>query len=156
MKRFLVFTLDDDIFAIDVASAVEVLCWRPVSHVPELPDFVTGVVDVRGNMVPVVGMRQRMGMPKPSGAGKQRLLIVRSSLGVIALVVDDVKSIARIDTNLIKKPPMVFRGIKKRFLDGLYKSDQSMYIILNIEQILTSEEKIILERAYQAQKDVGV
>lgn len=155
MKRILVFTLDEDIFAIDVGSAVEVLRWRPVSHVPELPDFVSGVVDVRGNMVPVIEMRQRMGMPKFTGLTKRRLLLVRSSLGVIAFAVDDVKAIERIDSSMIKKPPMVFRGIKKRFLDGLYKTERAMYIILNMEQILTSEENIILERAYQAQKDLG-
>jgi len=140
-------------FAINVVYAVEVLRERPVKRIPELPDFISGVVDVRGDMVPVVDMRQRFGMTWRGGQKKTRFLIVRSSLDRIALQVDDVLTIDDMSQGKMKKPPMVFRGIGKRYLEGLYKAGDTMYIVLNIEEILTSEEKIILEKAYVALKD---
>ena len=72
-----------------------------------------------------------------------------------ALMVDDVKGIEMINMADVARPPMVFRGIKKQYLDGLYNADNNVYIIINVEEILTSEEKIILERAYEALEDVG-
>ena len=152
MKRFLVFTLCKELFAFNVGYAVEVLSEKPVKRVPELPDFISGLVDVRGDMVPVVDMRQRFGMSKGDSRKRKRFLIVRTSLGRIALIVDEVLSIVDMSQEKVKKPPMLFRGISKKYLEGLYKIGELMYIVLNIEEILTSEEKIILERANVALK----
>ena len=149
MGIHLFFSLGQDDFAIGVNSAVEVLRGRKPVSVPELPDFVTGVVDVRGEIIPMVDMRQRLGIA--GYPDKSRLLLVRSSLGIIALGVDDVKSIENIDASGITQPPMVFRGIKRRFISGLYKGpDSHIYIILNMDNVLNSKEKILLEKAREA------
>ena len=100
-------------------------------------------------------MVARLGLPGAKGGTRRRLLTVRSSLGRIALMVDDVKGIEVIDMDAVTRPPMVFRGIKKQYLDGLYNTGGKVYIMINVEEILTSEEKIILERAYEALEDVG-
>lgn len=147
MKRYLVFTLDHDLFAIDVDTAVEVMKTRSVKRVPELPEFISGVVNVRREAFPLVEMRQRLGMLSADPSVKGRLLIVRSSLDRIALLVDDVTGIIKIDSSMIKMPKMVFRGLKKRYLEGLYNNDGDMIIILNVEEILTSDEKILLGKA---------
>lgn len=146
MAIHLVFSIADNDFAIDVGSAVEVINGRKPVIVPELPDFVSGVVDIRGEIIPMVDMRLRLGVK--SDTDKSRLLLVRSSLGPIALGVDDVKSVENIEPDGIRQPPMVFRGIKKRFISGLYnKGNSSMIVILNIDNILNSEEKILLSKA---------
>jgi len=152
MRRFLIFTLGEGMFAINVGYAVEVLRSIPVKHIPEVPDFIEGVIKIRGHVFPVIDMRHRFGLPGRSERTKERILIVRSSLERIALIVDDVIGIETISRELIEKPPVVFQGIKKRYLEGLHSRENRVYIILNIEKILTSDEEIALQQAHSAMK----
>jgi purine-binding chemotaxis protein CheW len=153
VRRLLLFTLDDAVFAVNVGYAVEVLRGMPVKHVPELPDFIEGVVEIRGRICPVMDMRRRLGMPVRSDNARGRFLIVRSSLERVALLVDEVVGVETVRRELIRKPPLVFRGIKKRYMEGLYPLDKAMLIILSIEQILTSEEMIRLQKAVSAMEE---
>jgi purine-binding chemotaxis protein CheW len=140
-------------FAINVGYAVEVLRARPVKSIPELPDSIDGVIELRGHMFPVVVMRKRLGIPGEREDEKGRVLIVRSPLERVALVVDEVSGVETIDSELIKKPPMVFKGIQKRYLKGLYSIGDSMRIILDMEQILTSEECITFQNVCVSPKE---
>lgn len=146
MRHLLVFGLGDDSFAMDVGYAVEVLRDRPVNKVPELPDFISGVINVRSALLPVMEMRNRLGISGNS-TRSPRYLVVRSSLGRVALQVDSVTGVIRVEEDLVTTPPMVFRGIKKRFLSGLYNEDSLMLVILNMKNILNSEETILLEKS---------
>lgn len=147
MRHLLVFRLKDNRFAIDVGTVVEVLRQRMPVFMPELPDFVTGVVDVRGDMLPVLDMRERLGLPADGTADRWRLLVVRSSLDRVALRVDSVEVIVKVPDDEIRRPPIVFRGIKKRYLEGMCGSSDDMMAILKMENILTSDERILLASA---------
>ena len=145
MRHLLVFGLGDDSFAMDVGYAIEILSARPVNRVPEMPDFISGVIKIRRALLPVMEMRNRLGISGETE--KPRLLGIRSSLGRLALQVDSVSGVIKINEGLIATPPMVFRGIKKRFLTGLYTDETSMLAVLNMDNILNSEETILLEKS---------
>jgi len=99
-------------------------------------------MSVRGNIVPVMDLRRRFGI-KPSG-NKERIIIVRYGQEKISFLVDDIKEILSLSAEEIRTPPSIFKGFKTEYLTGLGKHDERIIILLNIDNLLTSEEKIIL------------
>ena len=120
--------------------------------IPELPDFVSGVISVRGEIIPVIDLRIRFGITEK--AGKQRVVLIRLEGNKVGLLVDNVTDIAEISEEKISKPPKLFKGFKAEFIKGLCQkhfhagaeTSNKVIIILDIERILTSEEKIKLKR----------
>jgi purine-binding chemotaxis protein CheW len=118
-----------------------------------VPDFISGVITIRGEMIPIVDMRKRFGIkPEP---GKERNVIVRSGKEKVGLLVDDVQEISDFKESEIMKPPIIFKGLKNKYMEGLGKSfsddqQERVVMLLNIEEVLTDDEKIQLrERKLQ-------
>ena len=147
MRRFIVFSLGEDMFAINVGYAIEVINARPPRHIPETPGYVDGVINMRGRMFPVINMRHRLGLSGMEGKAAGRFLILRSPIGSVALAVDNVAGIEAVSSEAIVRPPVVFRGIKREYLEGIYNKADTIYIILNIEKLMTSEEQISIQKA---------
>jgi len=147
MRQYVLFTLGEEEFGVDVGVAVEVM--RPVMANPlhDVPEFISGVATVREEVVPLIDMRKRFSLS--IGGNRERLVLVRTSLEKVGLIVDDVQGISRFRDEDISRPPVVFRGLKSEFLTGLIKLNGKVLMLLDIENILDSEEKIVLEKAME-------
>ena len=139
------FRLGPHRLGMDVGGITEVVSLKKVMPVPEMPDYIPGVLNVRGDLVPLVDMRVRFGLV-PSRE-KERAILIRSSLGRVGLVVDSLTGIVAVDEDEIRKPPVMFRGLKKKYLLGLTGHGGGIMILLNIDHVLTSEEEILLKQA---------
>ena len=100
---------------------------------------------MRGEVIPLLDLRRRFGIK--SAGKKERVMIVRYDDEKIGLVVDEVKEITSLDTGEITHPPSIFKGLKKRYLTGLGKKGDMIIIILTLNDLLTSEEKIRLKES---------
>jgi purine-binding chemotaxis protein CheW len=145
MQKFTIFKIGDEIFGIGIDRVVEILKIQKIFTIPGLPEFLSGVMSVRGNIVPVIDLRRRFGI-KPSG-NKERIIIVRYGQEKISFLVDDIKEILSLSPEEIRTPPSIFKGFKTEYLTGLGKHDERIIILLNIDNLLTSEEKIILSES---------
>jgi len=145
MQKFTIFKIGDEIFGIGIDRVVEILKIQKIFTIPGLPEFLSGVMSVRGNIVPVMDLRRRFGI-KPSG-NKERVIIVRYGQEKISFLVDDIKEILSLSAEEIRTPPSIFKGFKTEYLTGLGKHDERIIILLNIDNLLTSEEKIILRES---------
>ena len=145
MRKFTIFKIGDEIFGIGIDRVVEILKIQKIFTIPGLPEFLSGVISVRGNIVPVMDLRRRFGI-KPSG-NKERIIIVRYGQEKISFLVDDIKEILSLSAEEIRTPPSIFKGFKTEYLTGLGKHDERIIILLNIDNLLTSEEKIILRES---------
>ena len=145
MGKFAVFRMGDEIFGIEIAKVVEILKAQKTYTLPELPEFLSGVITVRGEVIPLLDLRRRFGIR--SAVKKERVMIVRYDDEKIGLVVDEVKEITSFDTGEITHPPSIFKGLKKKYLTGLGKKGDMIVIILNLDDLLTSEEKIMLKQS---------
>lgn len=155
MRRFIVFALAEGNLAFNVGYALEVIRRRPVKQVPEMPEYIEGFVKMRDDLLPVINMRRRLGVPDFEKQVNGRLLILRSSIGKLALAVDDVLGIETVSREMIRRPPVVFKGIKKKYIEGLYPRTDDMCIILDIEKILSSDEKILIQKARKSLQVTG-
>lgn len=149
MNQYVLFRLGADRFAIDVNSAVEILNPVMAQAVPELPEFVSGVVSIRRKLVPMIDMRKRLGL-KPD-TSRERVIIVRlSGRQRVALLVDEVFGIEKMAGKAITKPPVIFRGLKKKYLMGLIRDGDMAIMALDIGGIITSDELIMLSEVHEA------
>lgn len=145
MGKFAAFRLGNEVFGIEIKKVVEILKVRKTYALPELPEFLSGVITVRGEVIPLLDLRRRFGIT--STFKKERIIIVRYDNEKIGLVVDEVKEITSLDTKDITHPPSIFKGLKKKYLTGLGKKGEMIIIILNLDDLLTSEEKIMLKES---------
>jgi purine-binding chemotaxis protein CheW len=152
MQSFIVFRLGPEEFGIDIQSVVEIFGSQKVYEVPEMDDFISGVISIRGEVVPLLDMRKRFGL-KPSPK-KERTVLVRTGTETVGLTVDEVKEILDFEPNEITKPPTIFKGLASEYLVGLGKKEGRVVILLSLDNVLSREEKLKLDVLSQAVQDV--
>jgi purine-binding chemotaxis protein CheW len=153
MRKFTVFKIGDELFGIGIERVVEILKLQKIVTIPGLPEFLSGVMNVRGNVVPVMDLRQRFSM-KPSG-NKERIIMVRYGKEKIGFLVDDVKEILPLSEEEITTPPSIFKGFRTEYLTGLGKQGERIIVLLNIDNLLTSDEKIQLRESIELLEEKG-
>ena len=145
MTKFAVFKIGGEDFGIEIHKVVEILKAQRIYSLPELPEFLSGVITVRGEVVPLLDLRRRFGFQ--SSKGKERIIMVRYDSEKIGLLVDEIKEIIALAKEEISTPPSIFKGLKRKYLNGLGKKGDRIIILLNIDDLLTSEEKIMLKES---------
>lgn len=145
MDKFAVFRVGDEDFGIIINSVVEILKTQKIYSLPQLPDFLSGVINLRGDVIPVLDLRVRFGINALEK--KERIVIVYFEEEKLGLIVDEMKEIVSIADEDISAPPAIFKGLKTEYLTSLGKKNGNVIIILNLDNLLTSEEKIILKES---------
>ncbi len=143
--KFAVFSIGQEDFGVEINKVVEILNTQKVYSLPELPDFLSGVITVRGEVVPLLDLRKRFDIQ--SSRTKELIILVRYDSEKIGLLVDEIKEILSLNPEEITSPPAIFKGLKKKYLTGIGKRDDRIIILLNIDYLLSSEEKIMLKES---------
>lgn len=144
-QKFVVFKIGEETFGVEVYKVIEILGSQRVYSIPELPDFLAGVINVRGEVIPLLDLRKRFGVK--SSNDEDHIILVKYDTEKIAILVEEIKDIVSLSSKEITSPPMIFKGLKRKYLTGLGKIDDRIIILLNIDDLLTSEEKIILKES---------
>jgi len=148
-NKLVTFRLGDDLFAADIYSVERVLRWQSPTAVPNLPDWIEGVLEYQGRVVPVVNLRRRFEMPAAPAATETRILVFNADGEWVAAVVDAVLEVAGLDAAQMAPPPSLFRGISGDYLRGIVKRGDRLVVMLDVGKLLSSTERMALERAAQ-------
>jgi purine-binding chemotaxis protein CheW len=152
--KFAVFGIGKEDFGIDIGKVVEFLSTQRVYTLPALPDFLSGVITVRGEVLPLLDLRKRLDIQ--SSQMEELIIIVRYDDEKIGLLVDEIKEILALSPEEITAPPKIFKGLKGKYLTGLGKKDERIIILLNVDHLLSSEEKIMLKQSEEdLEEDAG-
>lgn len=138
------FRLGDANFAADIMRIKEILKPQRLTKLPRTPDFVEGVINLRGTVIPVIDLRKRFELPGRAPLEESRLLVVAVYRQLVGLVVDDVTEVVTVHANDIKPPPHVADGISTEYLVGVCLVRDSLIMLLNLDTILTSRETSVL------------
>lgn len=148
-----VFKMGGEEFGTEISNVVEVLEYRPPVHVPRAPAFLEGVIYLREAIVPVIDLRKRMEIEAAPPTADTRYLVVLMDDERVALLVDAVVEVAHLRGSELAAPPAFFRGVSSEYLHGLGRVRDRVVIVLKLDRILTSEERIVLLRAeYKAEQ----
>ena len=140
--KIAVVNAGDDEFGIDVGRVVKILKSQNIHMLPQLPPFLAGVINIREEVIPVVDFRKRFGI-RPS-MKKERIIVVRVGSEKIGLLVDGVKEITNLQPGEISDPPSIFKGLKTEYMTGIGQRGERLIVLLNLDRLLTSREKIQL------------
>ncbi|HHV81477.1 TPA: chemotaxis protein CheW [bacterium] len=139
-RQLVVFSLLNENYGIDIYKVQEIIQYRDITYVPKAPPFVKGVINLRGRIIPVIDLKERFGLPEKEVTPDTRIIVVEISSQTIGLIVDSVTEVLRIPNTNIEPPPPV-TTIEADFIEGVGKLDERLIIILDIDRILTKEEK---------------
>jgi purine-binding chemotaxis protein CheW len=147
--QHLTFKLDDEVFAVDISKVREVLEFTSVTKVPQTPDFMCGVINLRGGVVPVVDLRLKFGMQQAEKTVNTCIIIVEVSLDgdstVLGALVDSVQEVFDFEADQIEPAPKIGTRLNTDFIRGMGKRDDQFIIILDIDKIFSSDELAIVQ-----------
>lgn len=142
--QYLTFVLGEELFAVDIAKVREVLEFTGVTKVPRTPEFLRGVINLRGNVVPVVDLRLKFGMSRTERTVDTCIVIVEVNLDgestVLGALADSVQEVLDLEAEQIQPPPRLGMRLKTEFIRGMGRRDDRFIIILDIDQVFSAEE----------------
>lgn len=150
-EHYLSIKLDNELFAVSVHKVLEVLQKQHITKVPNVPSFIKGVINFRGEILPVIEARQKFNMPERANDDKNVIIVLdlqrddkHIMLGVIA---DGVKDVLELAEDEIKEAPTMGNNFNPEFLKGMVKVDQGFLMLLNVDKVFSSDEINIIEEA---------
>jgi purine-binding chemotaxis protein CheW len=138
------FRLGEEEYALDILAVREINRMMDITRVPRAPDFIEGVVNLRGNVIPVIDLRKRFGLPPRERDKATRIIVTEVGARVVGFVVDTVKEVLRIRSDTVE-PPGEIAGIDAEYIKGVGKIEDRLLILLDVERVLTRREKQLLE-----------
>ncbi|MCG8338899.1 MAG: chemotaxis protein CheW [Proteobacteria bacterium] len=143
-NQYLTFQLSEEIFALDIAKVREVLEYTKVTKVPQTPEMMIGVINLRGSVVPVIDLRLKFGMGMSERTVNTCIIIIEVSIdgeiNLIGALVDSVKEVMDMDSDHIEPPPKIGTQLNTEFIKGMGKQNEQFVIILDIEKIFSVDE----------------
>ncbi len=133
--EFLCFRVSDEIYGINIMQIKEIIKPREVTEVPRSPSFVSGVISLRGIIIPILDMSDRLGLRRGAVTGRERVVVVRYGEAFTGLLVDEVIQVVRIAKNSLEPAPAVLEEINREFVAGIGRSEDRMIILLNLDTI---------------------
>ena len=143
-RQYLTFRLSNETFAIDVAKVREVLDLTTITAIPRTPEFMSGVINLRGSVVPVVDLRLCFEMTKTESTRNTRIVVVEVLLDneptVIGALADSVEEVIDLEPEQIQPAPRIGTQIRTDFIRGMGKRDTQFIMILDIDRVFSAEE----------------
>jgi purine-binding chemotaxis protein CheW len=149
--QVLTFKLEDEVFGVNIMSVREVLDYTSVTKVPQTPDFMRGVINLRGNVVPVIDLKLKFGMNETAHTVNTCIIIVEVNLdgesAVLGALADSVQEVVDFEKECIEPAPKIGTKLNTDFIKGMAKRDEGFVIILNIDKIFSIDELNIITEA---------
>jgi purine-binding chemotaxis protein CheW len=135
-EQLVTFSLSTEEFGVDIMKVQEIIRIPPITRVPKAPGYVEGVINLRGNIIPVVNLRARFGMPLGEETDLSRIVVLQVNGKVFGVRVDGVTEVLRLDSEAIEPPPPVALGMDSSFIRGVGKIGERLLILLNLGQLM--------------------
>ncbi len=149
--QYLTFKLDEEIFALDISKVKEVLDFTEITKIPQTPEFMKGVINLRGGVVPVVDMRLKFGMSETAKTVNTCIIIVEVSIEgettVLGALVDSVQEVMDLEPGQIEPAPKIGTRLRTEFIRGMGKRDNHFIMILDIDKVFSADELAAVENA---------
>ena len=151
VQQYLTFRLADEIFAVDVAQVREILDQTAVTRVPQMPDYMLGVINLRGSVVPVVDLRRKFGMATKEADVDTCIVVLdvvmneeKTTIGAVA---DAVHEVLDLPSEAIEPPPRMGTKLRTDFIRGMGKKDETFLILLDIDRIFSTDELVGIQES---------
>lgn len=147
-QQVVVFELAGQVYGIDIARVFEIIRMESLTAIPRAPEFVEGVINLRGQIIPVIDLRKRFSLPKAERTRSSCIIIVEMNEMQVGLIVDAVLEVMHLGADNIKPPPpAVAGGVDAAFLQGIALIKERLVVVLAVDNILFKKERELLKKA---------
>lgn len=152
----LTFSLADEEYGVDILTVREIRGWSRVTRIPQAPDYLLGVLNLRGAIVPIMDLRLRFGLQRESYGDETVMIIVALAERLFGIVVDAVSDVVDIDPSAIRPVPDMGAVVDTRYLKGLATHVERMVMLLDVEKLMRPEDVETLDAALPDVSEVEV
>lgn len=138
--QWVTYRLGEEIYGINVMQVQEVLRYTEIAPVPGAPDYVMGIINLRGNVVTVIDTRARFGLPPSEISDSSRIVIIESDEHVVGILVDSVAEVVYLRASEIDSAPNVGAEESAKFIQGVSNRDDELLILVDLNKLLNDEE----------------
>lgn len=140
-NQFVIFRLGDEKYAVDILNVGGISEFREVTRVPNAPVFIDGIINLRGDIIPIVNLKKRFNIPERTVDSDTRIIINNIKGKDIGFIVDEASQVIKIDDADIEDAPDIIKGADRQYISGVGKVNDQIVILLNLEKILSEEEQ---------------
>jgi purine-binding chemotaxis protein CheW len=138
--RYLTFALGEEVFGIEIRFVTEIIGLQPVNPIPETPEYIKGVVNLRGKIIPVIDMRLKFKKQPVPYTDRTCIIVIETVSFSVGLIVDRVAEVLALADGEIVPPPAAWTGAGRRYLSGIGKVDGQVKLLLDCEKLFTEDE----------------
>jgi purine-binding chemotaxis protein CheW len=141
------FTLGKELYGIEITKVREIILIADITRIPETPNFLKGLINLRSTVIPVIDLRVRFGMPEAETTDESRIMVLQARGKTVGIVVDAVSEVLRVKQEQISPPPPTVAGLGREYLNGLVKLDERLLILLDVDKIFNDDEMAAIKAA---------
>lgn len=138
--RFLTFNLGDEIYGIEIQYVTEIIGLQQITKIPEVAEYIKGIINLRGKIIPVIDMRLKFNKPAIAYDDRTCIVVVDTQEMVVGLIVDKVAEVLSIDDENIAPPPSYKSGIRNRYIHGIGKIGDVVTLLLDCKKLFDDQE----------------
>ena len=139
------FQLGSEEYGVDISQVQEIIRMVEITHVPRAPHFMEGVINLRGQLIPIIDLRTRFGMQRINATKSTRIVVTEIGSKRVGIVVDSVSEVINIPIENVEDAPEMIAGVGTEYIQGVGKIDDRLIIMLDLTMVMSGEEKAALE-----------
>ncbi|RKD27568.1 purine-binding chemotaxis protein CheW [Caminicella sporogenes DSM 14501] len=144
-NQYVIFKLGNEEYGVDIMKVKEISEFKESIKVPNAPYFVDGIINLRGEIIPIINLKKRFNIESQGINSDTRIIVINIRNKNVGFVVDEASQVLRIDEKDIESAPDIIVGVDRQYITGVGKIDDKIVILLDLEKILSDEEKEKLE-----------
>lgn len=144
LMQLVTFSIGEEEFGVDILKVQEIIRTMEITKVPKAPDFVEGVINLRGKVIPIIDLRRRFGLSSKEHDKHTRIIVIEINNMIVGFVVDSVSEVLRIPAGTVEPPPAVVAGMESEYISGVGKLQDRLLILLDLDRLLSNEDLDVL------------
>jgi len=140
-NQFVIFRLGNEMYAVDILNVGGISEYRDITNVPNAPYFIEGIINLRGDIIPIINLKKRFEIPEKEVDPDTRIIINNIGGKDMGFIVDEASQVVKIDDENIEVAPEIIKGNERAYIHGVGKMGEDIVILLDLEKVLSDEEK---------------
>ncbi len=140
LLQLVTFSIGEEEFGVDILKVQEIIRTMEITKVPRAQNFVEGVINLRGKVIPIIDMRRRFGLDSKAHDQHTRIIVIEINNMIVGFVVDSVSEVLRIPASTVEPPPPVVAGLESEYISGVGKLHDRLLILLDLDKLLSGED----------------
>lgn len=145
-EKLISFALMEEVYGVPISMVQEIIRIQPITQIPRAPEYVEGVINLRGRIIPVIDLKRRFGLGCAEQTKNTRVVVVTVGTVTVGLVVDAVSEVLRLKDEDVEPPSPIVSSVDAEYIKGVGKIGDKLIILLDTEKILSNDERAVLGR----------